>query len=115
LTKYIHFSREDFIKQAAGSEDIAKQVVQLYHRDLAKDLQEIEAAFEAKNLEAVRRLAHKSKSGFIIMGATPLHKLAFHIETKAKNGDSDLKEDLAHFRTQCEGLEKELCKEFDVS
>lgn len=114
MTKFIHFDREDFINQAAGSEDIAKQVVELYHRDVAKDLLEIETAFEAGNLEAIRRLAHKSKSGFIIMGATPLHKLALQLETKAKHGDSDLKADLATFRVQCEGLEKELCSEFGV-
>jgi len=115
LTKFLHFDRKNFIEQAAGSEDIAKQVVELYHRDLVKDLSEIEAAFEAGNLEAVRRLAHKSKSGFIIMGATPLHKLALLIETKAKQGDSNLKADLATFRIQCEGLDQELCTEFGVS
>jgi|GEM_PF-2212136 len=112
---YEHFIREDFIQQAAGSEAIAKEIVGLFHRDMAKDLMEIEAAFSSENYETVRRLAHKAKSGFIIMGANSLFELARQIETRAKQGETDLEADLSSFRIQCEGLDRELCAEFEVS
>lgn len=114
MSKHIHFNREDFITQTAGSEDIAKQVAELYHRDIANDLASIDAAFSANDFEQVRRLAHKSKSGFIIMGARDLYDLALRLETRAKQVETDLTEDLQKFRADCEALDQELCAEFQI-
>lgn len=114
MSKHIHFNREDFIAQAAGSEDVAKQVAELYHRDVAQDLAAIDGAFASGNFEQVRRLAHKSKSGFIIMGAQELYEIALRLETRAKQGETDLGDDLKKFRTDCEGLDREICAEFHI-
>lgn len=112
--KYTYFDREEFIRQAAESENVAFQVAELYHRDIANDLSAIDAAFAANNIEAVRRLAHKSKSGFIIMGARSLYDLSLRIEQRCKNGETDLKDDLVLFRQMCEGLEKEIIESFKL-
>ncbi|MHB1277036.1 MAG: Hpt domain-containing protein [Bacteroidia bacterium] len=112
--KYTYFNREEFIRQAADNEDVARQVAQLYHRDIANDLSAMEAAFADQNIEAMRRLAHKSKSGFIIMGASDLYQLALRIEARCKNGETDLKEDLIKFRQMCEGLDGEVVEAFKI-
>lgn len=112
--KYTYFNREEFIRQAADNEDVARQVAQLYHRDIAQELSAIEVAFANQNMEAVRRLAHKSKSGFIIMGASELYQLALGIEAKCKNGETDLREDLVKFRQMCEGLDEEVVEAFKI-
>lgn len=112
--KYTYFDREEFVRQAADNEDIARQVAQLYHRDVAQELAAMEDAFASNNMEAVRRLAHKSKSGFIIMGARELYQLALNIEARSKNGETDLKDDLVTFRKMCEGLDKEVVEAFKL-
>jgi HPt (histidine-containing phosphotransfer) domain-containing protein len=112
--KYTYFDRDEFVRQAADNEDIARQVAQLYHRDIAQDLSAMEEAFAARNMEAVRRLAHKSKSGFIIMGARELYQLALNIESRCKNGETDLQEDLKTFRTMCLGLDEEVVTAFKL-
>lgn len=112
--RYTYFDREEFVRQAADNEDVARQVAQLYHRDIAQDLTAMEAAFAEQNMEVVRRLAHKSKSGFIIMGASELYQLALSIEARCKNGETDLQEDLIKFRQMCEGLDGEVVEAFKI-
>lgn len=112
--KYTYFNREEFVRQAADNEDVARQVAQLYHRDIAQDLSLMDAAFADQNMEALRRLAHKSKSGFIIMGASELYQLALSIESRCKNGETDLKDDLIKFRHMCEGLDGEVVEAFKI-
>lgn len=112
--KYTYFDREEFIRQAAENEDVARQVAQLYHRDIDKELNAMDIAFRAQDMEALRRLAHKSKSGFIIMGANTLFQLAVGIEVRCKNGETDLKDDLVIFRQMCEGLDREVVEAFKI-
>lgn len=109
---YTYFNREEFIRQTADNEDVARQVAELYHRDLDQELSAMDQAFSSGNMEAVRRLAHKAKSGFIIMGATDLYNLAVNLETRCKNGETDLKKDLVRFREMCEGLDGEVVEAF---
>lgn len=110
-----HFDREEFIRQTAGNEDIAREVAVLYRRDIQKELNLMDEAHGRSDMEAVRRLAHKSKSGFIIMGANSLYEKALYIEKRAKEGAQDLKAELTDFRHCCEELDKELLHSFQLN
>lgn len=109
-----HFDMEEFVRQTAGNTDIAAQVAALYHRDISEELRGLDEAFGAGDLEGVRRRAHKFKSGFIIMGATALHQQALELEMRSKAGESDLADAIKTFRSDCEGLDEEMCEHFHL-
>ncbi|MDX5319565.1 MAG: Hpt domain-containing protein, partial [Bacteroidota bacterium] len=103
---------EEFIRQTAGDKDIAFQVAQIYNRDINSELEGLKSAFDQKDFEAVRRRAHKFKSGFIVMGAKSLFEQAYSLESRSKNGESDLGDAIQTFTTECLELKDELIHQF---
>ncbi|MBI1222146.1 MAG: hypothetical protein GC180_06035 [Bacteroidetes bacterium] len=112
--KRTHFDPDEFLKQTAGNQDIASQVAALYHNGIQEELSSLQQAFDDMDLEAVRRKAHKFKSGFIIMGAKALYEKALGLEKRSKSGEKDLQEDIDSFREACEGLDKEVSHHFNL-
>lgn len=107
------YSREAFLEQTAGSLDIASQVVDIYLRDYEKELEGFRLAIEHNDLDTLRRLAHKSKSGFLIMGSTVLHQMAFNMEQLAKVGDEKAKDFFSEFDQLSRQLATELKADFN--
>lgn len=107
------YSKEAFLEQTAGSMDIAVQVVDIYLRDYEKELASFKQAVEQNDLEGIRRLAHKSKSGFLIIGSSTLHQKALNMEQLAKAGDASAKELYAEFETLSIQLANELKADFN--
>lgn len=107
------YSKEAFLEQTAGSLDIASQVVDIYLRDYEKELSAFQTCIAQNDLEALRRLSHKSKSGFLIMGSSQLHQLALNMEQLAKVGDQKAKELFPEFELLSKQLALELKHDFN--
>lgn len=101
-----------FIEMSAGSEEVAKQVAELYHRDILKDMDDIDAAFSAGDLDTVRRLTHRIRSSFAIMGAEKLKQLSATLETLSQKGEKDLGAMIQELRSLSLRLDEELVRDF---
>ncbi len=107
------YNKDAFLEQTAGSLDIAGQVVDIYLRDYNKELEAFRQAIEQDDLDALRRLAHKSKSGFLIMGCSLLHQMALNMEQLAKLGNPSAKASFQEFDRLSRQLAEELKSDFN--
>ncbi len=111
---YKHFDMEEFLRQTSGSEAIAREVAILFCRDYPVEIAEMESALEAGDFETVRRLSHKSKSGFLIIGAQELYDVAMYIEKNIKAGNLDVADKLRQYRVLGDALLAELKEAFGI-
>lgn len=106
------YDRATFIEMSAGSEAVAKQVAELYHRDIIKDLDEIDSSFAGKDLDTIRRLSHRIRSSFAIMGAERLKELSANIEKRSQQGEINIGDMIKELRTLALRLDEEITRDF---
>jgi HPt (histidine-containing phosphotransfer) domain-containing protein len=106
------FDHDKFIQQTAGDRNIAVQVFFLYRDSIEADLDQMERAAEQLDFAALCRLAHKSKSGFIIMGSDTLFALSRELETLSREKNPDALKLIPEYRSLSLLLLEQLREEF---
>lgn len=106
------YSKEMFLQQTAGSLDIATQVADIYLKGYEQEIEDIKKAVREKDLEQVRRLAHKGKSGFLIMGSDPLFQIALNMEQLAKSNDPAALDYLEEYEEKARELAEAIKRDF---
>lgn len=109
-----HYDPKVFIEMAAGSDEVAKKIAIMYHEDIQADLDAIDSAFLEGNLDEVRRLTHKSRSAYGIMGAKAISELAAIIETQSALGNDKISEEIRLLRALSLQLDHELVRDFKI-
>jgi len=94
-----------------GDRATAFQVIKLQLELANEDIQKLQMAIKQPHFEEIRKLAHKSKSGFMIMGADALYELAAHIETAAKEENREI---LNRLFVQFQSLNNQLTEELEA-
>lgn len=73
------------LKQLFGDE--LKTFIETFFNDFEKKSKELETALQENQIETVAKIAHALKGSSLNMGATPLGKACFAVETAGKNKD----------------------------
>ena len=81
------FSFDKILENTGGDSEIANQVIDLQLSLYEDEMSKLKTAVEQSHFEEVRKLAHKSKSGFMILGADQAYQLAVELEDGAKSQD----------------------------
>lgn len=70
-----------------GSEEIIKEMLELFLNDTPQQIALIKENSEKKNWDVVRSEAHKLKPSFLYIGLMDAHKKLEELETNARTGE----------------------------
>lgn len=98
------FGYRDLIEQFGGKERLAQGVAREFSINLAEEQKALRVAFDAGDLEQVRKRAHRLKGGAASVCAFEVSDVAARIETAARDGNATaIPQLLAEFQAaQCE-------------
>ena len=68
-----------------GDQEFITDVLQTFLQEMPKDMSQLRAAIEAKNIEGIGKVAHKTKSTLQTLGLHELKEMAYTIEQSAKS------------------------------
>jgi CheY-like chemotaxis protein len=96
----------DALKRVGGNQEALSDLVELFHKECPKQLEEIHSAFSAGNARRLQRAAHTLKGSAAIFGAERTVDAAFAVESLGREGNLDsaadaiqvLEEELAELR-----------------
>lgn len=75
----------DLINTYLGDDkDFQKQMIQVFISNMPEYYDDLESAFNNKDLEAIGKQAHKMKSSLSMMGIEAAHNLAVELENQSK-------------------------------
>lgn len=84
MGKHINLS---YIKSSVSDDkDFIRQLLTVFLKNLRPDFDTLRGASNASDQQAVKRAAHKMKSGFKSLGMTRLSELSQRIETMGNEG-----------------------------
>ena len=85
-TEGLPVDMERLSEMAGGDKDMLRELVDLFYKQTAKQLIQLEAAIRTNNAEEVRHLAHSCKGASATMGMAPLAAIFFELEKKGRAG-----------------------------
>ncbi len=86
------YDYETILENTGGDSDVVRQVVAMHLEISTVDLESLKRAIETLDFEQARKMAHRSKSGYMILGADSLYQLASKLETLAKNESEEIQQ-----------------------
>lgn len=109
-----HYSLQKFREQTMDDPDLMCSIAALFSKNIGNETGQMADALQKEEYELLRRLAHKAKSGFIVMGAETLHAKALEIENEAKkaNAAGTLASLVADYTAKCHQLSAQLTLDF---
>jgi len=97
------FDPTEALNRIGGDEELLREMIDLFISCSGEDLSELEKAMESRELESIRRNAHRIKGSIGNFGTNEAYKAAYALEMCAKNGGegadelySDLRRELYH-------------------
>ncbi|MEW5739287.1 MAG: Hpt domain-containing protein [Myxococcota bacterium] len=91
-------------EQCGGDESLVREVIELYRREWAALLHDVQQAVGAGDVAAVRRSAHRLKGALLSLAASPSAGLAQRLEAAAASNEQ------ANFAPLLRELERELSR-----
>ena len=80
---------ERLTELAGGDKDMLRELVELFFKQTAKQLEQLETAIGENKAEEVRHLAHSCKGASATMGMAPLAAIFFELEKMGRAGSLD--------------------------
>ncbi len=96
---------------SGGNERIIKHFVQSFLQTSSAEWRRLRNAFENKDQEALREIAHKMKGSAANLGGVQLQKIAADMENRIQQGKTIRDSDLENIRKALETLEQALVKD----
>ena len=95
-----------------GDQDLMKELVEIFQSQVPEYIEEFDAAFQQKDVEALMQLAHKSKSSVAIMCLNSLAENLAKFEEEARKGEfkETFKDYIEDFKTQSQSAMQQLKK-----
>lgn len=110
------FDRGGFLSRCMGNQALATKLAGVFLGTLPKEQQALQSAFETRDLDEVRRIAHRVHGTAKNICAVPLAKAAFHVEHAAEQRDvASLGIYLETLKTQVEAIMDELASGAKIS
>lgn len=92
-------NRDKALELLGGNKQLLARLEQSYIRSIPLEMQAMEEALNARDMETLRRLAHSFKGTSATVGAEEAAHMALQLEQAAKNGDIQLStQGLEHLR-----------------
>ncbi len=84
------FDKSDMLDRLGGDEELCKEIVELFIKDIPKQITELKKALENKDASMVQRHAHSLKGASANTSSLGMQEIAFQIEKAGETGDLDI-------------------------
>jgi signal transduction histidine kinase/DNA-binding response OmpR family regulator/HPt (histidine-containing phosphotransfer) domain-containing protein len=107
------FDRTEALNRVGGSEEILRELVELFRTECPKQMIDIQQQHAVRDLPALGRAAHTLKGSVAIFAAQPAYEAALRIEKMGRSGDASNFDEAWHdLQSAIDRLMAALDKEF---
>lgn len=98
---------DDLLNRCLGRMDVVQRILQKFQRSLHQDLEQLEHAVLACNVDEIAHIAHRMKGASLSVAAYELAEYAQNIEESAKSRQvADIQGYFVKLKEQCARFEK---------